>query len=79
MKRNSGVQFYEKISADKYIMADFSTFAGIMVFYAVLTYILFPVAFYYFMGPTLASAGKGFVVGSFISLALWFFVGSKMV
>lgn len=60
-------------------MSDFSTFAGIMAFYAVLSYILFPVAFYYFMSPTLASAEKGFVVGSLISLALWFFVGSKMV
>ena len=60
-------------------MSDFSTFAGIMVFYAVLTFIMFPAAFYYFMGRTLASAGNGFVVGSLISLALWFFYGSKMV
>lgn len=60
-------------------MSEFSTFVGIMVFYAVLSYILFPAAFYYFMGRTLASAGTGFVVGSIISIALWFFYGSKMV
>ena len=63
----------------KYIMSAFSTFTGIMVFYAVLSYILFPVAFYYLMGRSLATAGTGFVVGSLISIALWFFYGSKMV
>lgn len=60
-------------------MSDFSTFIGIMVFYAILTFIMFPAAFYYFMDRTLASAGTGFVVGSLISVALWFFYGSKMV
>ena len=60
-------------------MSEFSTFTGIMAFYAVLSYILFPVAFYYFMGRSLVSAGNGFVVGSLISVALWLFYGSKMV
>ena len=60
-------------------MSDIATFAGIMVFYAVLSYILFPIAFYYFMGPTFASAGKGFIVGSLFSIVLWLLYGSKMV
>lgn len=60
-------------------MSQFSTFIGIMVFYAVLSYILFPVVFYYLMGKSLASAGIGFVIGSLISIGLWFGYGSKMV
>jgi hypothetical protein len=62
-----------------YIMSQLSTFIGIMVFYAVLSYILFPVAFYYLMDKSLSSAGYGFVVGSLISIMLWFGFGSKMV
>jgi hypothetical protein len=62
-----------------YIMSQLSTFIGIMIFYAVLSYILFPVAFYYLMGKSLASAGIGSVVGSLISIVLWFGFGSKMV
>ncbi len=60
-------------------MSQLSTFIGIMAFYAVLSCLLFPVAFYYFMGQSLASAGTGFVIGSLVSIALWFFFGSKMV
>ena len=60
-------------------MSQLSTFIGIMVFYVVLSYILFPVVFYYLMGKSLASAGIGFVVGSLISIVLWFGFGSKMV
>ena len=60
-------------------MSPLSTFIGIMAFYAVLSYILFPTIFYYFMGNSLASAGNGFVVGSIISIILWFMFGSKIV
>ena len=60
-------------------MSQLTIFIGIMVFYAVLSYILFPVVFYYLMGKSLASAGIGFVVGSLISIVLWFGFGSKMV
>ena len=60
-------------------MSQLSTFIGIMAFYAVLSCFLFPAAFYYFMGNSLASAGTGFVVGSIISIILWFMFGSKMV
>ena len=60
-------------------MSQLFIFIGIMIFYAVLSYILFPVVFYYLMGKSLASAGIGFVVGSLISIMLWFGFGSKMV
>jgi hypothetical protein len=50
-----------------------------MAFYAVLTYFVFPMIFYYTMGKTVQAAGQGFVVGSVVSVALWYFYGSKIV
>jgi len=54
-------------------------FIGIMLFYMILSYVVFPAAFYYFAGKSLASAGNGFIVGSVISVILWLSVGRKMV
>ena len=55
------------------------TFMNIMLFYIFITYILFPFGFYYGLGKTLTNAGNGFVVGSVVSLALWFAFGKKMI
>jgi membrane protein implicated in regulation of membrane protease activity len=55
------------------------TFAGIMFFYAILAFIIGPLAFYYFAGRSLEMAGNGFVVGSIVSIALWYTFGKKMV
>ena len=55
------------------------TFVGIMVFYALLTYVMFPVGFYYGLGKTLANAGNGFVIGNLVSLALWLGFGRNMI
>lgn len=54
-------------------------FVKIMVFYAFLSYIIVPGFFYYFMEKSLKSAGKGFIVGSLLSIVLWLMYGSKMV
>lgn len=54
-------------------------FVQIMVFYAFLSYIIVPGFFYYFMEKSLKSAGKGFIVGSLLSIVLWLMYGSKMV
>jgi hypothetical protein len=54
-------------------------FIGIMLFYAVLTYLVFPVGFYYLINKSLVSAGHGFIVGSLVSIALWLGVGRKMI
>lgn len=54
-------------------------FIGIMAFYAILTYIVFPLAFYYLGKKTLVYAGYGFITGSIVSLALWLTVGNKMI
>lgn len=55
------------------------TFIGIMVFYLLLAFIIFPIGFYYLVDKTLLSAGNGFIVGSIISIILWLTVGKKMV
>jgi len=53
-------------------MKGFNMFVGVMAFYAVLSYIVGPLGFYYFVDKTLMSAGNGFVVGSIVSVLLWF-------
>ena len=54
-------------------------YAGVMVFYAVLTYIIFPAIAYFFFGKTLDAAGNGFIAGSIVSVVLWRMVGMGMV
>jgi hypothetical protein len=54
------------------MMKGLNTFIGVMIFYAILSYIAFPLAFYYFVEKSLMSAGNGFVVGSIVSVLLWF-------
>ena len=55
------------------------TFLGIMAFYIVLSYVLFPLGFYYLVNKSLLSAGTGFVVGSVISIILWVVFGRKII
>jgi len=59
-------------------MSNFQTFFGIMVFYAVLAYIICPTIGYYLGGRTINAAGNGFIVGSLISIILWLTVGKKL-
>jgi uncharacterized membrane protein len=59
--------------------ANLNTFLGIMAFYAILTYVVFPFVYYNFVEKTLKGAGKGFILGSVVSVLLWALVGSKMV
>jgi len=54
-------------------------FSMIMLFYIFLSYVIGPIAGYYLLGKTAAAAGNGFVVGSVVSVLLWYSVGSKMV
>ena len=37
-----------------------STFIGVMVFYILLSYVIFPLAFYYLVDKSLSGAGNGF-------------------
>jgi len=59
--------------------AAFQMFLQIMMFYGLLSYVIGPAFFYYFVEKSLASAGNGFVVGSILSIVLWIGFGSKMV
>lgn len=54
-------------------------YTGVMVFYVVLTYIIFPAIAYLAFGKTLEAAGNGFIVGSVVSVVLWKFYGFGMV
>lgn len=54
-------------------------FSMIMLFYIILSYLIGPFVGYYLLGKTVAAAGHGFVLGSIISIILWYSVGSKMV
>ena len=54
-------------------------YGGVMAFYAVITYLLFPVIAYFLFGKTLEAAGNGFIAGSVASVVLWKFYGFGMV
>jgi hypothetical protein len=54
-------------------------FVGIMAFYALLAYVVFPVGFYYVIEKSLSSAGNGFIVGSVVSVILWLVVGKNLI
>lgn len=54
-------------------------YTGVMAFYAVLTYLLFPVIAYFLFGKTLEAAGNGFIVGSVVSVVLWKVYGFGLV
>ena len=53
-------------------MKGLNSFIATMIFYIVLSYVLMPLAFFYFVEKTLMSAGNGFVAGSILSVLLWF-------
>lgn len=53
-----------------------TTFWMIMFFYALLSCFIMPYIGYYFMG--VSGLSNGYVVGTILSLILWFTVGKKM-
>jgi len=54
-------------------------YTGVMAFYAVLTYIVFPAIAYFLFGKTLEAAGNGFIAGSVVSVVLWKVAGAGVV
>ena len=52
-------------------MKGLNSFIATMIFYIVLSYVLMPLAFFYFVEKTLMSAGNGFIAGSILSILLW--------
>jgi len=61
------------------ISFNITKYAGVMAFYAVLTYLLFPAIAYFFFGKTLEAAGNGFIVGNAASVILWKVYGYGLV
>ena len=59
--------------------SNFLRFVQIMAFYIFISYVLFPAVGYYMFGKTLQSAGSGFVVGSVVSVLLWYVYGRKLI
>ena len=54
-------------------------YTGVMAFYAVLTYVLFPAIAYFLFGKTLEAVGNGFIAGSVVSVVLWKMYGFGLV
>jgi hypothetical protein len=50
-------------------------YLAIMAFYILLSYLIMPALFYYFIGKSLTSAGNGFMLGSALSIIMWQFYG----
>ena len=51
-------------------------FWQVMIFYAVLSCFIMPYLGYYIKG--VQGLGQGYIVGTIVSLILWFLVGKKM-
>ena len=60
-------------------MKGFNMFVGTMMFYILLSYLIMPAAFYYFVDKTLMSAGNGFIAGSILSVILWLNFRSSII
>ena len=54
-------------------------FIATLFFYIVLSYVVMPLAFFYGIEMSLISAGNGFVVGSLLSVILWYTFRSSIV
>lgn len=59
--------------------SDFTLFLQILVFYAILSYGIFPIAGYYMTNKNYDFAGYGMIVGSLISIVLWYMYGKQMI
>ena len=60
-------------------MKGLQMFIATMVFYVLLSYIAMPLIFYYSVEKSLVSAGNGFVVGSLLSVVLWYAFRSQII
>jgi hypothetical protein len=56
-----------------------TTFASIMLFYAILSCVIGPALFYFLGKKSLKNAGNGFIAGSVLSIVLWLMYGKQMI
>ena len=59
--------------------SNFMRYVQIMAFYVLISYILFPLIGYFIFGKTLQTAGHGFVIGSIVSIVLWYIYGRRLI
>lgn len=59
--------------------SNFMRYVQIMAFYVLISYILFPLIGYFIFGKTLQTAGHGFVIGSIVSIVLWYIYGRTLI
>jgi len=57
----------------------FHLFVGVMIFYILLAYVIFPLLFYYLFEKSLVGAGNGFILGSVVTILLWKIYGENLV
>ena len=53
--------------------------AMVMVFYMILSYVVGPMIAYYLAGKNVDSIGTGLVIGSILSIMIWYKYGIYMV
>ena len=70
--------YIERMNFPK-VSFDLQKFSMIMLFYVFLTYVLGIVIGYYTLGKTAQAAGHGFVIGSVVSILLWYSYVRKLV
>ena len=54
-------------------------FLQAMFLYFALSFIIGPIIAYYTISPTTTSLGNGWVLGSIISIILWYTIGQQLV
>jgi len=59
--------------------SNFTRYVQIMLFYVLISYVIFPLIGYYMFGKTLQVAGHGFMLGSILSIVLWYVYGRTLI
>jgi hypothetical protein len=57
---------------------NFQVFLHLLLIYSFISYLICPFIFYYLSDRSIKSAGRGMVVGSIVSILLWYSVGEKL-
>lgn len=60
-------------------MNSFEKITLVFTLYSVMTYMLFPYIYFYFIERSVRGKGYGFIIGSLLSIFLWLNYGEKYV
>lgn len=59
--------------------SDYMLFLQIMLFYAILSYAIFPIVGYHIMNKNYDYVGHSMILGCFVSIVIWFKFGRQMI